>query len=530
MSDRSLAARVRRVAAGLALLALLPGGAVWARARPASELTVAMSGFSTEVLDPILGGHSVKFYLALMFDYLIGVTPDGQLSRETGIARDWKPSPDYRRWTFTLRRGIRFHNGDELTSADVKFSILRAIGKRSTTGYAGVLRQLLQDIETPAPDTVVLVTKEPTLIIPPYLSRALSTEGMVLPKKYIEANGDDAFAQRPVGSGPYRFVEHITGSHITLEAVDRHWRIGVPRYQTVTFRVIPEEATRMAMVRRGEVDIADVSRDRVAEMERAGFPIRVRRDDALLHLWWILPWDRTPVRNKRVREALNLAIDREEVAATIFGGRAEPAAIQLGLTWAFRDVKFRVTPDQRYPFDPARAKKLLAEAGFPNGFPIELFAYQLPGLPEGKSMAEAVGGYWQKIGVKPRLIPVDYPAFRKQWVDRVTPGAVGYYNLPNRDWIGAYTLLEKFAYAPAGPTTTLADPEIDAMLGTILRQTNREKINALMRSVFTRLRSEHYGIPLVYLHTPYVTGKRITRWNPGSVMMDLNLDELLGQR
>jgi peptide/nickel transport system substrate-binding protein len=506
------------------LLAALPAAAE----APESELTIALSSFATEVLDPILGGHGVKFYLALIFDYLIGVTPDGRLSRDLGIATSWEPSPDHRRWTFTLRRGVRFHNGDELTSADVKWSLLRAIGKRSTTGYAGVLRALLKDIETPAPDRLVIVTKEPTLVIPPYLSRALSSEGMIVPRKYVEAVGDDVFARRPIGSGPYRFVEQVTGSHIKLMAVERHWRLGTPRYRTVTFRVVPEESTRMALVRRGEVDIADVSRDRVREMERAGFPVYYRNNDALLHLWWILPWDKAPVRDRRVREALNLAIDRREVAATIFDGKAEPAAIPFGLPLGFRDVKF--TDQAPYDFDPARARALLAEAGYPNGFPISIFAYQLPGLPEGKAMAEAMAGYWQKVGVQPKLIPVDYPAFRKQWVDRTAPGAVGYYNLPNRDWIGCYTLLEKFAHTPSKPTDTVGDAQIDAMLDQILRETDREKINALMRRIYARLRGEHYGVPVVYLHTPYVTSKRITRWNPGSVMLDLNIDELVAAR
>jgi peptide/nickel transport system substrate-binding protein len=183
----------------LLLLALVASPAA-AQGKP--DLTVALASFSTEVLDPVLGGHVVKYYMSLMFDYLVGVTPDGQLSKDTGLATRWEPSADHKRWTFHLRRGVKFHTGEEATSEDVKFSLQRAIGKRSTTGYAGPLRTLISDIETPAPDRVVIVTKEPTLIIPTYLSRSLSTEGMILPKKYIEAVGDDAFAQKPVGSGP----------------------------------------------------------------------------------------------------------------------------------------------------------------------------------------------------------------------------------------------------------------------------------------------------------------------------------------
>jgi peptide/nickel transport system substrate-binding protein len=499
-----------------------------AAAQGKSELTVALSSFSTEVLDPVLGGHVVKYYLSPMFDYLVGVAPDGQLSRDGGLAMRWEPSSDHRRWTFHLRKGVKFHTGDEVTSEDVKFSLQRAIGKRSTTGYAGPLRTLIADIETPAPDRVVIVTKDPTLIIPTYLSRSLSTEGMILPKKYIEANGDDVFARKPVGSGPFRFVEQVTGSHVKLAAVDNHWRIGTPRYKTITFKLVPEETTRIALLRRGEVEVADVSRERVKELEGEGFPIHFRREEAILHMWWGLApegWP-TPVKDKRVREALNLAIDRAEIAQAIFAGKADPAAIPMGLSWSFRDVGFKVTPEMAYPHDPARAKKLLADAGHPNGFAMDVYAFQLPGLPEGKAFAEAVAGYWQKIGVKTKLIPVDYPAFRKQWVDRKIPGSVGYYNIANRDWIGTYALLEKMAYTPSKLNDTVNDPEIDGMIAQVMRQTDKDKISALMRNIFTRLRSEHYGVPVVYLHSPYAASKTLGKWNPGTVMYDLFFDEL----
>jgi peptide/nickel transport system substrate-binding protein len=514
----------------MVMLSLLTLGAMvgpaWAQAK--SELTVALSSFSAETVDPALQGHNVKYYLSLMFDYLVGTTPDGQPSQAGGLASKWEGSADNKRWTFHLRRGVKFHDGTEMTSEDVKFSLQRAMSKRSTTGYAGPLRTLIAEIETPAPDRVVIVTKEPTLILPTYLSRSLSTEGIVLPKKYIEANGDDVFARKPIGTGPYRFVEQVVGSHIKMAAVDNHWRIGVPKYKTVTFKLVPEETTRIALLRRGEVDVADVSRERVRELEKEGFPIHMRKEEALVHVWWILgPDGRTPpTSDKRVREALNVAIDRNEIAQSIFGGYAEPAAIPMGLTWAFKDVGFKVTPDMMYAYDPARAKKLLADAGLAGGFSLDVYAFQLPGLPEGKAFAEAIAGYWEKIGVKSKLIPVDYPAFRKMWVDRKAPGAVGYYNIANRDWIGGYAILEKQGYTPSKLNDTVNDPEVDGMLSQVLRQTDREKINALMRNVYTRLRSEHHGVPVVFVHSPYAASKTLGRWNPGSVMYDLFLDEL----
>ena len=515
-----------RFAAAVALCLFL-----WAPAlaqKAPGDLTVAVPNFPSEVLDPPVGGHFVKYFLSMMFDYLIGTTPDGQLSPSTGIATKWEASADHKRWTFTLRRGVKFHNGDDLTSDDVKFSIMRAIGKRSTTGYAGPLRALIQDIETPAPDRLIIVTKEPTLIIPSYLSRVLSSEGMIVPKKYIESVGDDAFARKPVGSGPYKFAEQVTGSHIKLEAVANHWRIGTPKFKTMTFRIVPEEATRIALVRRGEADIADVSRERIKELEKEGFPIHYRREESLLHMWWILGPDgpTPPNKDKRVREAMNMAIDRAEIAQAIFAGKADPAAIPLGLSWSFKDVGLKVGADLAYPYDPARAKKLLADAGYANGFPLEIYAYQLPGLPEGKAFAEAIAGYWQKIGIKTKLTPVDYPAYRKNWFDRKTPGSVGFFNIANRDWMGTFALLEKMAYSSSKPSDTVNDPEIDGMIAQVIKQTDRDKINALMRNVFLRLRSESYGVPVVYLHSPYVSTKALAQWNPGTVMYDYFLDVL----
>src|SRR4029434_708507 len=158
----------------VALVVALAIGASPAAAQGKPDLTVALSSFSTEVLDLVLGGHVVKYYMSLMFDYLVGVTPDGQLSRDTGLATRWEPSADHKRWTFHLRKGVKFHTGEEATSEDVNVSLQRAIGNRAPTGDAGPLRTLIADIETPAPDRVVIVTKEPTLIIPTYLSRSLS--------------------------------------------------------------------------------------------------------------------------------------------------------------------------------------------------------------------------------------------------------------------------------------------------------------------------------------------------------------------
>src|SRR5215510_1163992 len=117
----------------LSLAASMAATVAPALAQAKSELTVALSSFSAETLDPVLQGHNVKYYLSLMFDYLVGTTPDGQPSQNGGLAQRWENSADHKRWTFHLRKGVKFHDGTEMTSDDVKFSLQRAFNDRATT-------------------------------------------------------------------------------------------------------------------------------------------------------------------------------------------------------------------------------------------------------------------------------------------------------------------------------------------------------------------------------------------------------------
>jgi ABC-type transport system substrate-binding protein len=462
----------------------------------------------------------------------VGTTPDGQPSPNGGIATKWEHSPDYRRWTFQLRKGVKFHNGDDLTSEDVKFSLQRAMGKRSTTGYAGILRSMVQDIETPAPDRVVIVTKEPALIVPNYLSRSLSTEGMVLPKKYIEANGDDVFARKPVGSGPYRFVEQVTGSHVKLAAVDNHWRIGTPKYKNVTFRLVPEETTRIALLRRGEVDIAELSRERVKELEGEGFPFLPARGSCPHDVvdprpgrdggpderqaacarppTWPSTAPRSPRPSSRARPT------RPPSRSDCHGPSATSASGDAG------DV---------HPLRSVRAKKLLAVPVRPE-VPARRLRVSAPRPAGGQSLRRGGRGLLGKDRHQDQAHPRGLSRVPQELGGPEDAGLGGLNTIsPTATGSGTFALLEKQAYTPSKPTDTVNDPEVEAaMMAQVMRQTDKDKAGALMRNIYLRIRSEHLGVPVVYLHSAYATSKTLPKWTVGTVMYDLFIDQLAASK
>ncbi|GIX45931.1 MAG: hypothetical protein KatS3mg131_0142 [Candidatus Tectimicrobiota bacterium] len=341
---------------------LLATSALAGSPAPQGQLVIALPDFGNQVPVPWQEFAFGKSYMRLIYTALVGITDDGQLSPDTGAARRWEMSPDGRTWTFWLRDNITFHNGDPLTAEDVKFSLEKMLSPKSVASYVGRLRQQIVAVEVAGPYQVVIRTKDPVLFLPWDLSDIQGTEGMIQPKRYTEAVGDEGFAQQPVGSGPYRVVEQRHGDFLRLEAVERHWAIGVPRYKTLLFKKVPEESTRIAMLKTGEADVISVSRERAAELAAAGFRIFTKPRWSILGMYFHEQWrPEVPISKLKVRQALNLAINREELAQYVFAGMAAPAAV-----YPIPSRAPGADPTlEPYPYDPERARQLLREGRLP---------------------------------------------------------------------------------------------------------------------------------------------------------------------
>jgi peptide/nickel transport system substrate-binding protein len=254
-----------KVALGIVLLLLVAGVVGPATAADPDTLVIALDTLGAQVMDPIADTRAPHaHYHAPVWDSLVGFDFEkGGIG--PGVAERWERAADGRSWTFYLRKGQRFHNGDPLTAHDVKFSLERIMLPESISSGAAALRRAVDRIDVVDDLTVRVHTKG---VIPHFaasLSRAVFMEGTVMPKKYIEAVGTKGFREKPVGSGPWKFVRSVPGDRIEYEAVNYpHWR-GTPQFKRMTLLLVPEQSTRLAMVRTGEAGIASIGPDGINE-------------------------------------------------------------------------------------------------------------------------------------------------------------------------------------------------------------------------------------------------------------------------
>jgi peptide/nickel transport system substrate-binding protein len=327
-----------------------------------------------------------------MYDPLISWDQQGNMIG--CVAESFDLSADGKTWTFKIRKGIKFSNGDPLTSADVAFSVERFSGKDSTNPWSGYLRNNFAGMATPDEYTFIYkaVTPEPALTIPFAWTR-------ILPKNYIQKVGTDAFRKAPIGSGPFTLGKFVSKTSCELIAVKNHWRV-TPAFEKVIDNMVPEEATRIAMLKRGDVDIiVGLSTDRLVELKDAGFKLQTFGEDTVGSISFQGTWLTTgPTKDKAFRQAMSYAINRQELCDTLYKGLAKP-----GGRWFMTPTSWGWDPAwQVDPYDPEKAKALLKEVNY-NGAEVTLIAT----AGQYADMMQALQGYWDALGIKTKIKIVD---------------------------------------------------------------------------------------------------------------------------
>jgi peptide/nickel transport system substrate-binding protein len=320
------------------------------------------------------------------------------------LAETWKVAPDGMSYEFRLRDGAKFHNGEPVTAEDVKFSFERYRGTSSS-----VMKQRVASVEIPDARTVRFVLKKPWPDFLTFYSSATGA-GWIVPKKYVEQVGDEGFKKAPIGAGPYKFVSFTPGVELTFEAFEGYWR-KTPAVKRLVLKVIPEEATRLAALKRGEVDIAYSIRGELAEeLQRTpGFTLKPVVIQGTFWVYFPEQWDpKSPWHDMRVRKAAALAMDCKSISEALTLGHSKIVNSIIPYNFDF----FWQPPPAVY--DPKQARQLLAEAGFKNGFDAGDYYCDA----SYANVAEAVLNNLQEAGIRVKLRPLERAAFFSAYAEK----------------------------------------------------------------------------------------------------------------
>ncbi|MGE5268221.1 MAG: ABC transporter substrate-binding protein [Thiohalocapsa sp.] len=436
-----------------------------AQAAPAGEIRYAVYvTISPAWFDPAeaVPGTLTPFWIMYaLHDALVKPMPGKPMA--PGLAESWKESPDHLSYEFTLRQGLKFHNGDPFTAEDVKYSYERA--------KAAVLHDHVKEVVIVDPTHIRFVLKEPWPDFMTYYGTLASAAGWIVPKTYTEKVGKEGFKQHPVGLGPYKFISNRPGVELVLEAFDGYWG-EKPSVKRLVLKSVPEPTTRLAMLKRGEVDVAYLLDASLAQSVKEDPNLRVAFSGGIgtYYLDFFDMWDpKSPWHDERVRKAASLAIDRKAISDAETLGASKPTGNVV-----LKSFEFAV-PIEPDPYDPEQAKKLLAAAGYPGGFD----AGDLYPWPPYFSTGEAIASYLGAIGIKTRIRTMERAAF--------------YGALPTKKLHGICVCI---AASPGNASTRMAPivpssgqfayggwPELDALWKQQLNETDHAKRADLLKQI-----------------------------------------------
>jgi peptide/nickel transport system substrate-binding protein len=396
LNDTDLTRRDVLALAAISVVAGAPG--VASAAEASSQLTWAVHvSLAPTWFDPAETQGIITPFMVLYALHDAMVKPMPGKSQAPCLAESWSASADGLTYEFVLRKGVKFHNNEPVTAEDVKFSFERYHGAAHE-----LMKQQVTAIETPDAQHVRFKLKKPWPDFLTFYSSA-SGSGWIVPKKYVEQVGNEGFKKAPIGAGPYKFVSFTPGVELVLEAFEGYWR-KTPSVKRLVMKVIPDEATRLAALKRGEVDIAYSIRSELAEeLQRTpGLTLKPVVLQAPNWLYFPEQWDpKSPWHDVRVRQAANLAIDREGMSKALFLGYCKITNSIIPYTFDF----YWQPPPAAY--DPAKAKKLLAEAGYAKGFDAGLLYCD----SSYSNMGEISLDNLQQVGIRARLEPIERAGF-----------------------------------------------------------------------------------------------------------------------
>jgi peptide/nickel transport system substrate-binding protein len=469
--------------------------------KPEGQITLALvDTFNTKGLDILTanGGGAMVIH-SLFFDSLIIRRGDGKIY--PAIAKSWEIAKDWSYIKFTLDETARFHNGNPVRAEDVKFSIERASDPKMGFIAGGEFRRSIKNIEVIDDYHLVMYVNNP---FPSFFDRCAEFFGIV-PKDYIEKVGDAEFAKHPIGAGPFRCIEFQQDVYIKAEAVEDHYR-KPPEVKTLILKVVPEHSTRLAMLQTGEADIIRVQPEHLSTVKNDS-KLRVImlkyvncRNITFFDL--AFPDDPSPWHDIRVRKAASYAINRKAISEIILQGTAEP--------WGNLLAPYNLGYDSSvkpFPYDPEKAKKLLSEAGYPNGFDTTFTA-----STKFKQESEAIVANLNSVGIRAKLKIYEQSVWIREMVEHKLRG-IGDHPVPF--WAGrSLAAFLQSTLSSDSKWTYVTSEEAESYLHKINDATDNEIIAATARELSHKYPEWMFRALTWAKHTTYAVGPRIQDWGP----------------
>jgi peptide/nickel transport system substrate-binding protein len=473
-----------------------------------STLVFARGGDSVS-LDPaiVTDGESFKVTQNI-FDTLI-LFGKQNTELEPGLATEWSTSEDGLTYTLKLREGVKFHDGTDFNSEAVKvnFERWKSGNEEKFYYYNSQFGDVIEQINTPDEYTVEFKLKRP--LAPFFKNLAMSPFAIASPKALKEQG--DKFGDHPVGTGAFKFGEWKRNDRITVTKNEDYWNEGRPKLNEVIFTVIPENSSRLNALKTGEADLIDgVNFSEVESIENDP-NLKTFFRPSLNVAYVGLTTTRGPLKDKKVRQALNYAVDKEALLKTFYAGEGQVAANPMPPV-----VEGYNKDLDPYPYDPKKAKEILKEAGYEDGFEMELWAMPVPRpyMPDGQKIAEAVQSNFADIGVKANIKTYEWATY----LEKARLGEADSFLL---GWTGdngdadnfLYVLLDEDAIG-SNNYTYYKNPEVHKLLLEAQSTIDKEKRNELYNKAQEIIKDDAPWIPLVHSKPALAGNKTIEGFAP----------------
>lgn len=489
-------------------------------AQVSGKVTVMNAVWGNEKFEPRSALGEALGFARIVHAFLI--TSDETAAFLPGVATKWQLSPDGKTWTITVRKGVKFHNGEDLTVDDVVFTMRDTYGpvsiQEAGSPLVSAVAKDTAKVEALGPDTLQVVHNTPRPDFPFILGeQAQGNYGALIPQKYFEQVGRDGYNKKPVGAGPFKFAKHLISEQMTYERFGDYYNPErSAKFQTLDMRLVPEVSTRVAALRAGEADLIEANLSVVKQVEAGGGRAIFAKESS--YIWVYTPGCQKPELpcNKRdVRYALDYAIDKQTIMKELYGAPNGGAA--KGFSYVTPSALGYSSALDPLPYDPQKAKELLARAGYPGGKgfrPFTIHTWQAGDVPFMPELAELVANYWRKnLGIEATVRVGDATTVKEIWFRHEIDG--DFLVRPNETrWDGS----------SIGPTL-YGDPKGRAYIGggdTSLTEAVKEALSVLdpakrheaVNKMYTKFFDAHYEIGVGFVNLPWGVGPRIATYQP----------------